>query len=204
MRIVDIRERPIRISRYRDPHIPPGGLTTSLVAVVTDVTRAGRPVAGYGFASIGRYAQSGLIRERFAPRLLRAAAPDVVTDDGANLDRYAGLRRGRDVLGFDPVHCYGLPGYLHIIDTLTAAGWPRQALLAARRAPVQPPSRRGPRPWRRRDQPAGLPSVPWPAARAAGHRRPHALPDVPGIGFELHDEAWRAFRSLGLGTSLGR
>jgi hypothetical protein len=22
------------------------------------------------------------------------------------------------------------------------------------------------------------------------------LPDVPGIGFELHDDAWQAFRSL--------
>ena len=27
MRIVDIRERPVRISRYRDPHIPSGDLT---------------------------------------------------------------------------------------------------------------------------------------------------------------------------------
>jgi D(-)-tartrate dehydratase len=68
MRMIDIRERPVRISRYRDPRIPSGGLTTSLVAVVTD---------GYGFASIGRYAQSGLIRERFAPRLLQAAAKDI-------------------------------------------------------------------------------------------------------------------------------
>jgi D(-)-tartrate dehydratase len=67
MRIVDIRERPIRISRYRDPHIPSGGLTTSVVAVVTDVARAGRPVVGYGFASIGRYAQSGLIRDVSRP-----------------------------------------------------------------------------------------------------------------------------------------
>jgi hypothetical protein len=58
MRIVDIRERPISISRYRDPHIPSGGLTTSLVAVVTDVVRTGQPVVGYGFASIGRYARA--------------------------------------------------------------------------------------------------------------------------------------------------
>lgn len=86
MRIVDIRERPIGISRYRDPRIPSGGLTTSIVAVVTDAVSAGQPVVGYGFASIGRYAQSGLIRERFAPRLLRAAAREVSTDDGANLD----------------------------------------------------------------------------------------------------------------------
>jgi D(-)-tartrate dehydratase len=88
MRIVDIRERPIGISRYRDPGIPSGGLTTSLVAVVTDVIHAGRPVVGYGFSSVGRYAQSGLIRERFVPRLLRAAPPDLTTDDGANLDPF--------------------------------------------------------------------------------------------------------------------
>jgi nicotinate-nucleotide pyrophosphorylase (carboxylating) len=64
MRIVDIRKRPIRISRCRDPHIPPGGLIISLVAVVTDVAQSGRPAVGYGFASIGRHAQSGLIRGR--------------------------------------------------------------------------------------------------------------------------------------------
>jgi L-alanine-DL-glutamate epimerase-like enolase superfamily enzyme len=385
VRIVDIRERPVRISRYRDPRIPSGGLTTSLVAVVTDVVRAGRPVVGYGFASIGRYAQSGLIRDRFAPRLLRAAAQDVGTDDGTNLDpfrawtvmmtgekpgghgercvavgtldmalwdaaakiagmplhrflagrlgrnvtasqvpvyasggypypdndiaalseeirhfaglgfthvkikiggasldhdlrrieaaaahlagsahlavdamnsydpgmsltaaaalarfglwwfedicdpldfathariaarydppiavgealfsaaeaqlldRYAGLRRARDVLLFDPVHCYGLPGYLQIIDTLTAAGWPRHAFwphgghlfslhlvaaLGLGGAEINPLAFHpfhGP--------PAALPV-------SAGRIR---LPDAPGIAFELHEPAWQAFRSL--------
>ena len=34
--------------------------------------RDGAPVVGYGFGSFGRYAQGGLIRERFAPRLLAA------------------------------------------------------------------------------------------------------------------------------------
>ncbi len=386
MRIVGIRERRIGISRYRDPGISSGGLTTSLVAVVTDVIRAGQPVIGYGFASVGRYAQSGLIRERFAPRLLRAAARDVSTEDGANLDpfrawtvmmagekpgghgercvavgtldmalwdaaakiagvplyrflaarlgrdvtaspvpvyasggypypdddiaalseeilrftglgfthvkikigavpldhdlrrieaaaarlgggdrlavdamntydpgtslaaatalarfglwwfedicdpldfatharvaaryeppiaagealfsaaeatlldRYAGLRRARDILLFDPVHCYGLPGYLRIIDTLTAAGWPRHAFwphgghlfslhlvaaLGLGGAEVNPLAFHpfhGP--------PPGLP--------VSAGRMP--LPDVPGIGFELHDDAWQAFRSLG-------
>ena len=86
MRIVDIRERPVAISRYRDPSIPSGGLTTSIVAVTTDVMRDGRPVVGYGFASIGRFAQSGLIRERFAPRLLSASDPDIANSDGTNLD----------------------------------------------------------------------------------------------------------------------
>ena len=36
------------------------------------------------------------------------------------LDLYGGLRRERDVLVFDPVHCYGLPGYLAILDHLCA------------------------------------------------------------------------------------
>jgi L-alanine-DL-glutamate epimerase-like enolase superfamily enzyme len=385
MRIIDVRERPIEISRYRDPGIPSGGLTTSLVAVVTDVIRGGRPVVGYGFASIGRYAQSGLIGDRFVPRLLRAPAQDITTDDGANLDpfrawtvmmtgekpgghgercvavgtldmalwdaaakiadlplhqflagrlgrtvtaadvpvyasggypypdndiaalteevrrftdlgftqvkikigatsldqdlrrieaaaarladsrhlavdamntydpamsltaattlarfglrwfedicdpldfatharvaarydppiaagealfsaaeaalldQYGGLRRGSDVLLFDPVHCYGLPGYLQIIDTLTAAGWPRSAfqphgghlfsfhlvaalgLGGAESNPLAFHPFHGP--------PAALPV-------SAGRVR---LPDVPGIGFELHEDAWQAFRAL--------
>ncbi len=76
MRVVDIRERSVDISRYIDPAIPSGGLTTSIVAVTTDVVRNGRPVVGYGFSSIGRFAQSGLIRERFAPRLLQAGEID--------------------------------------------------------------------------------------------------------------------------------
>jgi len=76
MRIVGIRERSVDISRYADPAIPSGGLTTSIVAVTTDVIRHGRPIVGYGFSSMGRFAQSGLIRERFAPRLLQAGEVD--------------------------------------------------------------------------------------------------------------------------------
>jgi L-alanine-DL-glutamate epimerase-like enolase superfamily enzyme len=88
MRIVGIQERSVAISRYRDPSIPSGGLTTSIVAVTTDVMRAGRPVVGYGFSSFGRFAQSGLIHERFAPRLLSARDADVANDDGTNLDPF--------------------------------------------------------------------------------------------------------------------
>jgi D(-)-tartrate dehydratase len=88
MRIVDIRERSVAISRYGDPAIPSGGLTTSMVAIVTDVVRDGRPVIGYGFGSIGRFAQSGLIRERFAPRLLAAADSALADAAGTNLDPF--------------------------------------------------------------------------------------------------------------------
>jgi L-alanine-DL-glutamate epimerase-like enolase superfamily enzyme len=86
MRIVDIRERTIAVSRYADPAITSGGLTTSLVGVVTDVVREGRPVVGYGFASVGRFGQGGLIRERFAPRLLNASETALADEAGTNLD----------------------------------------------------------------------------------------------------------------------
>ncbi|PZS27012.1 MAG: mandelate racemase [Pseudonocardiales bacterium] len=385
MRIVDIWEHSIEISRYRDPAISPGDLTTSLVAIVTDVQRSGRPVIGYGFGSVGRYAQSGLIRERFARRLLAAATADILTDDGANfdpfrawtvmmagekpgghgercvavgtldmalwdaaakiadmplnrllaqrlgredpvarvavyasggypypdrdlpnlvdeirhfldlgftqakikigrvplhedllrveaaatavggsehlavdamnaydseaavvaaaafeplrlrwledicdpldfatharvaerylppiaagealfslaeaalLDRHAGLRPQQDILLFDPVHCYGLPGYLRIIDHMAARGWPLSAfwphgghlfslhlvaalgLGAAEITPLAFHPFHGP--------PTTLPVT-------AGTI---PLPEAPGIGFELHDDAWKAFRSL--------
>ena len=69
VRIVDIREvtKPIA-SPIRNAYIDFSKMTTSLVAVVTDVVRDGRRVVGYGFNSNGRYGQGGLIRERFAPR----------------------------------------------------------------------------------------------------------------------------------------
>jgi L-alanine-DL-glutamate epimerase-like enolase superfamily enzyme len=55
---------------------------------VTDVIRNGKPVVGHGFASVGRFAQGGLIRERFAPRLLAAAGGEIADEDGENLDPF--------------------------------------------------------------------------------------------------------------------
>jgi D(-)-tartrate dehydratase len=63
-------------------------MTVSALAVITDVVRDGKPVVGYGFNSNGRYAPSGLLRDRFMPRLL-AAKPDSLLDDtGENLDPF--------------------------------------------------------------------------------------------------------------------
>lgn len=87
MRIVDIRERSVAISRHGYAALPSGGLTTSMVAIVTDAVRNGERVIGYGFGSIGRFAQSGLIRERFAPRLLQAAETALL-DEAGNLDPF--------------------------------------------------------------------------------------------------------------------
>ena len=87
VRIVDIREitQPIA-SPIRNAYIDFSKMTTSLVAVVTDVVCDGRRVVGYGFNSNGRYGQGGLIRERFAPRLLEADPKTLVDADGDNLD----------------------------------------------------------------------------------------------------------------------
>jgi D(-)-tartrate dehydratase len=87
MKIVDIREstRPIR-SNIRNAYIDFSKMTLSLVAVVTDVVRDGRPVIGYGFNSNGRYGQGALIRERFVPRVLEADPASLLDDTGDNLD----------------------------------------------------------------------------------------------------------------------
>jgi L-alanine-DL-glutamate epimerase-like enolase superfamily enzyme len=87
MRIVDVREITAPISSpISNAYIDFSGMTCSLVAVVTDVKRDGRTVIGYGFNSNGRYGQGGLIRERFAPRLLQADPKTLLNDAGNNLD----------------------------------------------------------------------------------------------------------------------
>jgi L-alanine-DL-glutamate epimerase-like enolase superfamily enzyme len=88
MRIVDIREQTVPVSRYADPGIQSGGLNTSVVAIVTDVHRDGVPVVGFGFSSFGRFGQGGLIRERFARRLLAAGETDLVIESRDTLDPF--------------------------------------------------------------------------------------------------------------------
>ncbi len=87
MRIVDVREitQPIA-SPIRNAYIDFSKMTTSLVAVVTDVIRDGRRVVGYGFNSNGRYGQGGLIRERFRGRILEAAPETLLDDSRDNFD----------------------------------------------------------------------------------------------------------------------
>jgi L-alanine-DL-glutamate epimerase-like enolase superfamily enzyme len=89
MNILAIRETPVSIkSDIRNAYIDFSQMTVSALAVITDVVRDGKPVVGYGFNSNGRYAPSGLLRDRFIPRLL-AAKPDSLLDDtGENLDPF--------------------------------------------------------------------------------------------------------------------
>ena len=87
MRIVDIREQTMPVaSAIANAYIDFTKMTLSLVAVVTDVKRDGRPVIGYGFNSNGRYGQGGIMRERFLPRLREADPKSLLDDTGDNLD----------------------------------------------------------------------------------------------------------------------
>jgi L-alanine-DL-glutamate epimerase-like enolase superfamily enzyme len=77
-RIVDVRERSVHLeANIRNSLIDFSQMTVSVVAVVSDARVAGRPVVGLGFNSIGRYAQTGLLHERFVPRLLAATAEEL-------------------------------------------------------------------------------------------------------------------------------
>jgi len=87
MRIVAIREKTVPIaSPIANAYIDFSKMTCSVVAVVTDVSRDGRPVVGYGFNSNGRYGQGALMRERFIPRLLEADPKTLVDERRDNLD----------------------------------------------------------------------------------------------------------------------
>jgi L-alanine-DL-glutamate epimerase-like enolase superfamily enzyme len=87
LKIIDIAEitKPIA-SPIRNAYIDFSKMTTSLVAVITNIERNGRRVVGYGFNSNGRYGQGGLIRERFRPRLLETKPDSLLNDATDNLD----------------------------------------------------------------------------------------------------------------------
>ena len=61
-------------------------MTTSVVAVITDVIRDGKPVAGFAFNSTGRYACGAQMRARFIPRILKAEPKSLLNEAGDNLD----------------------------------------------------------------------------------------------------------------------
>jgi L-alanine-DL-glutamate epimerase-like enolase superfamily enzyme len=87
MKITRIREATAPIaSQIRNAYISFASMTVSLVAVETDVKRAGKPVIGFGFTSNGRYAQGGILRERFIPRVLAADAKSLIDARHDNLD----------------------------------------------------------------------------------------------------------------------
>jgi L-alanine-DL-glutamate epimerase-like enolase superfamily enzyme len=87
MRITDIRETAVPLkSSLRNAVFDFSEMTTSVVAVVTDVVRNGKPVVGYAFNSTGRYACGAQMRARFIPRIMAAKPETLVNGAGDNLD----------------------------------------------------------------------------------------------------------------------
>jgi D(-)-tartrate dehydratase len=83
VRITAIRERAVPVqSSMRNAAFDFSEMTTSVVAVVTDRVRDGKPVIGYAFNSTGRYACGAAMRERFIPRVLAAAPESLLGADG--------------------------------------------------------------------------------------------------------------------------
>lgn len=82
MRIVSVKQGIAPISSaIANAYIDFSKMTASIVAVTVE-GEGGRRVTGYGFNSNGRYAQPGLLAERFIPRLTEATEAQVTAADG--------------------------------------------------------------------------------------------------------------------------
>lgn len=95
MRIVEIRESAVPLSgAFSNAVVSFAGHKVSLVAVVSDQLRNGRPLTGVAFNSIGRHSQSGILRERVIPRLLDADPDSLLDADTGLLDPARVLNAG--------------------------------------------------------------------------------------------------------------
>jgi len=87
MQITDIRETAIPLnSNLRNAVFDFSQMTTSIVAVITDVVRDGKPVVGYAFNSTGRYACGAQMRSRFIPRIMDSDPDSLIDEERGNLD----------------------------------------------------------------------------------------------------------------------
>jgi L-alanine-DL-glutamate epimerase-like enolase superfamily enzyme len=83
MRIIAAIARTVSLSApVRNSAIDFGGMTATALVLRTDARRSGKPLVGMAFDSIGRYDHSGLLRDRFIPRLLAADPRDYADDNG--------------------------------------------------------------------------------------------------------------------------
>jgi L-alanine-DL-glutamate epimerase-like enolase superfamily enzyme len=126
MRIVDIRETAIPLkSKLANSSFDFTEMTTSVVAVITDVMRAGKPVCGFAFNSTGRYAVGAQMRARFIPRIMSAEPDSLLDETGNNLDPakiFAQMMR-REKIGGDAERSIG-------IGTIEVAVWDAVAKIA--------------------------------------------------------------------------
>jgi D(-)-tartrate dehydratase len=136
MRIVDIRETAVPLnSTLANSSIDFSEMTTSVVAVITDVVRAGKPVCGFAFNSTGRYACGAQMRARFIPRVLKAP-PDSLLDATGNFapDKFLAVMMQNEKSGGHSERSVGI-GTIEVAiwDALAKiADMPLHALLAER------------------------------------------------------------------------
>ena len=71
-------------SQMRNAYVDFSKMTCSVIAITAE--HRGRRLTGFGYTSNGRYAQSGLLRERFIPRLLAAPPGAFADESGDGLD----------------------------------------------------------------------------------------------------------------------
>jgi L-alanine-DL-glutamate epimerase-like enolase superfamily enzyme len=83
MRIVAANARTLRLGApVRNSSISFEDMTATALVIHTDALRNGKSLFGLAFDSIGRYDHSGLLRDRFIPRLLAADPRDYADGDG--------------------------------------------------------------------------------------------------------------------------
>jgi L-alanine-DL-glutamate epimerase-like enolase superfamily enzyme len=141
MRIVDIRECAIPLkSDMRNSSFDFSEMTTSVVAVITDVVRDGKPVIGFAFNSTGRYACGAAMRARFIPRILGADPRSLLDEAQENFDprKILAVMMQREKSG-------GHSERSIAIGTIELAVWDAVAKIAAKPlqfTPVRSPRRR--------------------------------------------------------------
>jgi D(-)-tartrate dehydratase len=87
VRITDIQEIAVPLnSNIRNAVFDFSEMTTSVVAVATDVIREGRPVVGFSFNSTGRYACGAQMRDRLIPRIMKATPESLLNEAGDNFE----------------------------------------------------------------------------------------------------------------------
>src|ERR1700687_4165069 len=126
MRIVDIRETAIPLkSTLANSSFNFSEMTTSVVAVITDIVRNGKPVCGFAFNSTGRYACGAQMRARFIPRILKADPKTLLNEAGDNLapDKILSLMMQNEKSGGHSERSVG-------IGTIEVAVWDAVAKIA--------------------------------------------------------------------------
>jgi L-alanine-DL-glutamate epimerase-like enolase superfamily enzyme len=87
LKIVNIVENTVPFgSAMANSYINFSAMTESVVAIKTDVYKEGKPVIGYGFNSVGRYACTSILKDRMIPKILNADPSKIYRSDFQNLD----------------------------------------------------------------------------------------------------------------------